>query len=251
MKRMPADATLIIASDHGSFEHTWGIDMNQLLHRMKLLEYSGPRTIDHDRTLVFHNLWHLYFNHELITREALADRGYDVPAGVDPVEFLASGLRRTTARNEDASRAFIIDAEPVGDGAVGHAPDMVVNSEYHDYMVSFWNIMTPRPEVIRRLEGSEKFWHSRDGVLLVWGEGVREGFDAGKRDIQHVAPTMLYLLGLPGAGDMDGAVMTDLLDRMGPVHVNEGYRDIPREVVQPNTERETLQKTLRSLGYIQ
>lgn len=249
MTRMPAGATLIIGSDHGSFEHTWGIDMNQLLRQMKLLEYSRPGKIDHDRTVVFHNLGHLYFNDDLLTREELAARGYDVPAGTAPREWLIDFMRRTNVRAP--MRSFTIEAEPVPAGAVGHAPDMIVLGEYGDYTVDFWNIMHPRPTVVRKLEGNDKFWHSRDGVLLVWGEGVRRGLDTGVRNIADVAPTMLYLLGLPVAEDMDGRVMHDLFEWSRPVVVNRGYRDIPRDVVLPDDERETLQKKLRSLGYIQ
>ncbi len=251
MDRMPSDATLIVGSDHGSAEHTYGIDMNQLLNQMRLLEYSQAPKIDHERTLVFHNLWHLYFNRELITRDELSARGYDVPAVADPVEWLTDLLRRTKARASDGSREFIIDAEPLPADAVGHAPDMVIKSEYKDYMVAFWNIMNPDPDVIRELVGTEKFWHTRDGVLMMWGNDVKQGMDSGPRDIEDIGPTMLYLLGLPVADDMDGSVMTDLFKTRRPLYVNKGYRDIPREVVLPDSERESLQKKLRSLGYIQ
>jgi hypothetical protein len=103
--------------------------------------------------------------------------------------------------------------------------------------------------------GTEKFWHSRDGVFMAWGDGVRAGYDTGPQDIQNVGPTFLYLLGLPVAPDMDGVAMTDIftesVTKGHPVMVNEGYRDIPHENILPEDERESLRKKLRSLGYIQ
>jgi hypothetical protein len=54
---------------------------------------------------------------------------------------------------------------------------------------------------------------------------------------------------------MDGHAMTGLLTPAAvskrPLFVNEAYRDLPRQEVDPGAERETLQKKLRSLGYVQ
>ena len=53
---------------------------------------------------------------------------------------------------------------------------------------------------------------------------------------------------------MDGEILFDVLDadvRRAPVVVNDGYRDIPREKILADGERELLRKKLRSLGYIQ
>lgn len=255
MNRLPAGATLMVVSDHGSREHTFGIDLNLLLSELSLLEFESPGHIDYDRTVVFHNLWYLYFNEDLLTRDELLKRGFNVPEGADARRWLYDFFRETKVRTADGSRAFIVNASPLPETAVGHAPDMAVSAEYEDYMVAYWNIMNPGTQVIRELEGTERFWHSRDGVVMLWGDGVRKGVDAGARDIQDVGPTILYLLGLPVGPDMDGEVMRDLFtDRVTaghPVVVNEGYRDIPREVVLPDADRESLRKKLRSLGYVQ
>jgi predicted AlkP superfamily phosphohydrolase/phosphomutase len=222
---------------------------------MRLLEYKSGSVIDYDRTVVFHNLWHLYFNESLLTREALAERGYDIPEGADVREWLVDLLRETRVRTDDGSKAFVINAEPIPRDSAGHVPDMVIQADYNEYMVAFWNIMNPSPQIVRELKGSERFWHQRDGVFLVWGDGVKPGFAAGTRNIQDIGPTILYLLGLPVAPDMDGTVLTDLFEPSitdgHPIVVNDGYRDIPREIVLPDDKRESLQKKMRSLGYIQ
>ena len=51
-----------------------------------------------------------------------------------------------------------------------------------------------------------------DGVLLALGAGVREGATLGPASILDVAPTILYLMGLPIARDLEGRVLTEMLD---------------------------------------
>jgi predicted AlkP superfamily phosphohydrolase/phosphomutase len=51
-----------------------------------------------------------------------------------------------------------------------------------------------------------------DGVLLVAGGGIRPGAVAARASVLDVAPTLLYLLGLPVARDMEGRVLTEILD---------------------------------------
>ncbi len=51
-----------------------------------------------------------------------------------------------------------------------------------------------------------------DGVLLVAGEGIRPGATPAGATVLDVAPTILYLMGLPVARDMEGRVLTEILD---------------------------------------
>jgi hypothetical protein len=51
-----------------------------------------------------------------------------------------------------------------------------------------------------------------DGLLLVAGEGIRPGAAAARASVLDVAPTLLYLLGLPVARDMEGRVLTEILE---------------------------------------
>jgi hypothetical protein len=50
------------------------------------------------------------------------------------------------------------------------------------------------------------------GLLLVVGEGIRPGATLGRASILDVAPTLLYLLGLPVPRDMGGRVLTEMLE---------------------------------------
>jgi predicted AlkP superfamily phosphohydrolase/phosphomutase len=51
-----------------------------------------------------------------------------------------------------------------------------------------------------------------DGVLLAVGDGIRAGAVLQEASVLDVAPTILYLMGLPVARDMEGRVLTEMLD---------------------------------------
>jgi len=120
--------------------------------------------------------------------------------------------------------------------------------------VEFWNLTQPSSEVVSTLEGGKQMWHHRDGIYLFWGGRVARNGETRRAHAPDIGPTILHLLGLPLAPDMDGEIILDVLDadaRRRPVVVNDGYRDIPHEKILPDGERESLRKKLRSLGYIQ
>jgi hypothetical protein len=50
------------------------------------------------------------------------------------------------------------------------------------------------------------------GVMVIVGDGIRAGARVRSASVLDVAPTLLYLLGLPVARDMEGRVLTELVD---------------------------------------
>jgi hypothetical protein len=65
---------------------------------------------------------------------------------------------------------------------------------------------------------------------------------------------MLYLLGLPVASDMEGRVMTGVFDTnmltSHTCYLVDTFGKADRQAVPVDEERESLEKKLRSLGYI-
>jgi hypothetical protein len=57
------------------------------------------------------------------------------------------------------------------------------------------------------------FQGSPDGVLVLYGEGVREGSLLTGAQLVDVAPTLLYGLGVPVARDLEGSVLTAAFGR--------------------------------------
>jgi predicted AlkP superfamily phosphohydrolase/phosphomutase len=69
-----------------------------------------------------------------------------------------------------------------------------------------------------------------DGFFMAVGDGVRAGAAPHGASILDVAPTILYLMGLPVARDMEGRVMTEILDddftRAHPVTFIPSYESL-------------------------
>lgn len=51
-----------------------------------------------------------------------------------------------------------------------------------------------------------------DGFILAVGDGIKAGAVASEASILDVTPTVLYLMGLPVARDMEGRVLTEMVD---------------------------------------
>ncbi len=257
MAEMPPNGVLIVASDHGFREYTHGVNLTAHLQRLGLLEFDGDGRVDYESSLVFHNLWHLYFNRELITRDELARRGIDVAGGEDPVDAFARHLQQelSSIRSADGRRSFSLELSRYSSESRGETPDMAVRGTYEQYVVDFLGFENPYPEVIRQLEGRERWWHKRDGMFAAWGAGVRRGADAGRHDIQDIAPTILYLLGVPLSKEMDGTVMHGVFEARllakQAVFTVDDYSQLPATPAPRNGRRESLEKKLRSLGYMQ
>lgn len=103
-------------------------------------------------------------------------------------------------------------SEWVGDLEKGLRPDevLVVISGYG---------MEPAPPWRRLLSwltggsaASGTHDHAPDGFFVAVGDGIRPGAMLNKASVLDVAPTILYLMGLPVARDMEGRVLTEILD---------------------------------------
>jgi predicted AlkP superfamily phosphohydrolase/phosphomutase len=54
--------------------------------------------------------------------------------------------------------------------------------------------------------------HRLDGILIASGPAVRPGSTTRTAELLDIAPTALHLLGVPVPADMDGRVLTELLE---------------------------------------
>jgi predicted AlkP superfamily phosphohydrolase/phosphomutase len=97
----------------------------------------------------------------------------------------------------------------------------------------------------------------REGILLLHGPQINRGVKLeGARNVDF-APTVLYLLGLPAARDMDGDVLAAAIEpaalrqrppRYVPTHERPDTTATPAEATP--TGREALLNRLRALGYL-
>jgi len=248
------DTLVVLVSDHGFGAFDFAVDPNQLLARRGLLRWSSPGVIDHEHSVVFHNLWHLYFDRALLTRAELRARAVPIDPGEEPRDALIRYLIQAFSelRSKDGT-PFPVEVVPLPPDAVGDAPDMAIHGSDR-FWVEFWNVDRPSGSLVRPLTGDERWKHARDGILAVWGPGVAQGRDLGRVDIQDVAPTLLDWLGLPIADDLDGTPIEGLLTA-------EAERGVPLERVAsygPRTSRpepaprdpSSFAEMLQALGYV-
>jgi predicted AlkP superfamily phosphohydrolase/phosphomutase len=75
------------------------------------------------------------------------------------------------------------------------------------------------------------------GFLLAFGDGVRMDARLDESSVLDIAPTVLYLMGLPIARDMEGRVLTEILDhafaRAHPVTFIPSYESLAVTPVRP------------------
>jgi hypothetical protein len=73
-----------------------------------------------------------------------------------------------------------------------------------------------------------------DGVVFAVGDGIKRGASLERGSILDVAPTLLYVMGLPLARDMEGRVWTEILEddflRQHPVSFIPTYAGVATAV---------------------
>jgi len=99
--------------------------------------------------------------------------------------------------------------------------------------------------------------HRLDGLLALWGPGVRRGAQVEGAAIVDVAPTVLALLGVPIPADMDGRVLSATLESGLLADLDIAYEEAseqnssPRPTPEMSAEDEELiRRQLRGLGYV-
>jgi len=252
IEKLPPDATLILASDHGFQRYDYVVSLNDYLADLGLL--SNPRDVDYDHTLVFHNQWCLYFNDALLTASELERRGITIGSGQTPRQALVAHLQSACSQLTHLGRPMPIELVDVPDTAVGNAPDMIVIGSYEDYFVEGADLDITGSRIVRDAERAASWFHNRRGMFLVWGNQIRRGLNAGEKNIEDMTPTILYLLDLPMAPDFDGVVWEDLIK---PEITGSKKRFVVLDFLNHSPDRDftvkelqTLEDKLRTLGYV-
>jgi predicted AlkP superfamily phosphohydrolase/phosphomutase len=99
--------------------------------------------------------------------------------------------------------------------------------------------------------------HRDNGIFLAEGPGVKSGYTVDGANIVDVAPTILHLLGVPVPEDMDGRVLTDVLEgeAAGKVAIGAAASERPARSASTDGEytaedKAVIAERLRALGYI-
>jgi Flp pilus assembly protein TadD len=97
------------------------------------------------------------------------------------------------------------------------------------------------------------FWHRPEGVLAIWGRGVRRPAERGRASLYDVAPTVLALLDLPATRRMPGTALRDALPALAALPKSDDSPLVVRRVAAtPASAQESSEyaKKLLALGYL-
>src|SRR5262249_2681835 len=133
-------------------------------------------------------------------------------------------------------------------------PDLVVIPSHDEYV---YNERPSYDEVIVPAD-STTGTHSRDGIFIAWGSGIRPGatFES-QPNLRDVGPTSLASLDCPLTTDMDGRALCEVFcDQIQITRHESSYRtrdalDGEKPSVYNPAEESQLRERLRALGYIE
>jgi len=145
-----------------------------------------------------------------------------------------------------------------------HAPDLIIL--WKDF--NYYTRQTLVSEEVALFEPPGKFGgrqiehsacHRLDGIFIAMGKEIVTGKIINGAQIIDLAPTVLYLLGLPVSTDMDGRVLKDVINSKYLEQHPVRYFDVEQTPSDSGRKKETyssdeakiVQQRLRDLGYIE
>ena len=135
---------------------------------------------------------------------------------------------RRFGRVIDRYTAFL--GQWIGETQKGLRPGeiLLIVSSYGMEPVPWWRRLLAAPFGGSSMSGTHA--DAPDGFLFAIGDGVRAGAAVERASVLDLAPTILYLMGLPVARDMEGRVFTEILDedfiRSHPVTFIPSYESL-------------------------
>jgi len=144
------------------------------------------------------------------------------------------------------------------------APDLIVVFKNYSYRAIPAKNITPNRQVFEK-SCSEQIRksmrtlsdHRLEGIGIVKGQGIVAGQEIKNAKIVDLAPTILYMMGLPVPSDMDGQVLKTIFERQKlethPIQYVDvdGKRESIIDSSYKEDEREIIENQLRGLGYLE
>ena len=209
--------------------------------------YPTPDTVDWQNTQAFPGGYGLqvYINLKGKYAQGTVSPGTEYQALQEEIASRLLALRDPATSH--AIVKAVHRAQDIYSGAeADHAPDLIV--EYN-------NVYLPdRKEYRGRLNNSLEGNHVMNGIFIAHGSNV-VSTELPVVEIIDIAPTVLYLLGLPVPSDMDGRVVAEIIDeehfRQHPVQYAEAATTTQVNVEgYTKEEADLVREQLRALGYI-
>lgn len=190
-------------------------------------------------------------------------------AGRDPLGIVSPGQEYEQLRTELGKLLLEMtdpeDGKPIVDRVLhreevyegqhlSHAPDLLVLMRGLTYITRQSYETAERGRICGLPPTGETGGHRQEGILLAWGDQITKDKWVENTRIEDIAPTILHLLGCQVPPDMDGRVLTGLLDPewLATHPVSYGDSQLQPEATDALTpeEEENLMEHLRNLGYV-
>jgi predicted AlkP superfamily phosphohydrolase/phosphomutase len=290
----PADTRLLIVSDHGFCGELYEARVNELLAEAGLLAFKSRLTrrnrarIKSLKEKVSRRLVPVKENGNVLDRKVAFGSAFldeidwsrtraffaqDKGVWVNLAGREASGIVPESDYDsviEEAREALLNLRSPVDGSLVfqkalrreeafnglwsSRLPDMVVVPTRDEYV---YNERPGYGETVVPAD-STTGTHSRDGIFIAWGRGVKSGASFKTRpDLRDVGPTALASLGCPLTEDMDGRALEEVFDheidlkRQGSSYRGTDQKSFDDASVYNVNEEAALRERLRALGYIE
>jgi predicted AlkP superfamily phosphohydrolase/phosphomutase len=293
VERLPADTRVFVVSDHGFCSELYEIRVNELLAISRLLAFKSPASRRNrarirsfkekvsrrlipdrkggnvlDRKVAYGSA----FLDEIDWSKSRAFFAQDKGVWVNLSGRECTGIvpeRDYDSTVEEARAALLNLTSPVDGARVfesalrreeafsglfsSRLPDLVLVPARDEYV---YNERPGYGEAIVPAD-STTGTHSRDGIFIAWGRGIRAGasFDA-QPHLRDVGPTALASLGCPLTTDMDGRAIVEAfaqsleISRRGSSYRQPEMEGHENAAVYDEKEEAALRERLRALGYI-
>ena len=294
IEQVPAETRVLVVSDHGFCSELFEVRVNELLAAAGILSFKSPSSrknlarVKTFKDKITRRIAPIAANGNVLDKKVkygsafldeidwsqtraffaqdkgvwvnLAGRESDGIVGESEFDEAVEEARTALVQMvspEDNEPVFerVMRREETFKGAwSSRLPDLVMVPRRDEYV---YNERPGYGEVIVPAD-STTGTHSRDGIFIAWGRGIKNGATfVDQPNLRDVGPTALASLGCPLTTDMDGRVLMEIFNDVGePLRKGSSYKEASADVSSNQTvyntaEEAELRERLKALGYIE
>jgi predicted AlkP superfamily phosphohydrolase/phosphomutase len=254
------EAVIFVVSDHGMKTQSpveYHISFKELLKELNLLKYSnqtfeilsGSMLSQVSSNIPYPYAVEFLFLEPEINKTEIAHKLLEIRYE-DNKSFFSS-----FSFEEENKVKFTINEELLK----SHIKEDVKESEEGGFPATYVSLLLPTGKNFKLYvyEKSGEHPPGTNGIILVKGPMIKKNYSIKNATVYDIAPTILYLYGIPIPKDMDGRVLTEIIEdhylATHPVKYTSesSQKEVGGAIEINETMREKVEEKLRELGYIQ
>jgi predicted AlkP superfamily phosphohydrolase/phosphomutase len=277
---MPAETTVMVMSDHGFGPQHHTVNLNQFFMQRGLLKLRGGWRV-RGRQWLYNRPWVWRWLARWLRPLAFADvdwtrtvayslghigqvylnvRGRQPYGLVEPELYeavRAEVMEHLGQLCQPITREPLVEQMIVREAAA-HGPYLNDGPDLHlvmdGYRAMAYPMFAADGQVVTEQRLGNSGDHRTDGILIVAGPPIKAGHTLSAARLIDLAPTLLYLLGVPVPDDMDGQLLWEAITEQYRAEHPVQYQR-PASAANPaaqlsQSEEELLARRLRDLGYM-